>query len=99
MVGMERLAGSRFARAESMETAGTFDRYLVCWWTKDGYFLAAGSRNQYRLHRLLLLPLQRWTQYRIDCDAIGFADIANVATARTIAAGDRRLADPTIRAA
>jgi len=89
VVGMEYLAGCRIARPQSLAVAGVADGDAVRRGPPHGDHLAASSRRQRRLPRLLLLPRVRWTQQQIDCFSIGHLGAADVVVAGASAAGDR----------
>ena len=96
VVGVEQLDFFGTARPQSLAVAGAADWNAVCRWPPHGHHLAASSRRQRRLPRLLLLPRVCWTQQQIDCFSIGGLGVADVAVAGAGAAGDRRFADQAV---
>src|SRR5450432_1454084 len=92
LVAMERVAGGRVARPQSLASAGAADGDSVCQRPSHGDDVVARRRRQRRLPRLLLLPRRRGTQERIDCDAALGAGAAKIVLAGARAVGDRRFA-------
>jgi hypothetical protein len=93
---MERVAGGRVARPQSLASAGAADGDFVCQRSSHGDDVVARRRRQRRLPRLLLLPRRRGTQERIDCDAALGAGAANIVLAGARAVGDRRFAHQAV---
>jgi len=89
MVGVERMVGVGTARPQSLAVAGVADGNAVCRGPSHGHHMAASSRRQRRLPRLLLLPFECRTQQQIDCFSIGNLGTADVAIAGAGAVGNR----------
>src|SRR5437762_9815348 len=93
MVRVDRMAGGRIARPQSLAVAGVVERDAFCPRAADRHHLAASRWYQHRLRRLLLLPGRCWTQERMDRVAVADLAAADFAAAPAAAGGDRRFSD------
>src|SRR3989337_2503522 len=93
VVAVECVVGGRVAWPQSLAAAGAAGGDAVCRWSSHGDHLAARGGRERRLPRLLLLPGQRGTQERIDCDSALGAGVVRDALAPASAVGDRRFAN------
>ena len=96
MVRVEHVVVDRIARSQSLAVAGADRGHAVRPRLSHRDHLAPRRRGQRRLPGRLLLPGGPRTQERIGRQATGACSFAELATARTSAAGDRRLADQAV---
>ncbi len=96
VVGVERVAGGRIARSQSLASVGAGDSVRLG--RPHCHLVVPRRQRQRRLPGLLLLPGPPGTQDQFGRHAAFDASSADLAATRSVAGGDRRFAYQMLRA-